>query len=265
MTARRPLAVVTGASGGIGYELARLLAAADHDLVLVARSAGRLDAVATELGRSGGSVRPVAADLARPEGVSRLLDALPERGARVDVLVNNAGFGAAGPFAALELEAALEMIRLNVEALTHLTRAVLPGMLSRRRGRILNVASTAAFQPGPYMAVYYATKAYVLSFSEAIAEELRQSGVSVTALCPGPTLTGFQARAGIDAERLVRGRVAQDAASVARAGFEGMMAGRRVVVPGALNRIHAAGVRLLPRSFVTTLAALLNRGARRSP
>jgi uncharacterized protein len=169
------------------------------------------------------------------------------------VLVNNAGYASYGLFAQTEAEAQLRMIQLNVSALTALTRAWLPGMLARGWGRVLNVASTAAFQPGPLMAVYYATKAYVLSFSEALADETRGSGVSVTCLCPGPTQTGFQARAQMEESRLVKGKRIMDSRAVARAGYAGLMAGRSVVIPGLKNKVLAQSVRLLPRRTVTTL------------
>ena len=178
-------ALITGASSGIGLDLARLFAKDGHDVVLVARSEGKLREIAAELERDFGmTAHVIVADLAKPDAPQTLVAQLP---VDVDVLVNNAGFGVLGPFVETDLAKELEMIQVNVVALTHLTKLLLPPMVARRRGRVLNVASTAAFQPGPLMAVYYATKAYVLSFSEAIADELRDSGVTVTALCPGPT------------------------------------------------------------------------------
>jgi short-subunit dehydrogenase len=167
------------------------------------------------------------------------------------VLVNNAGFATYGAFAETALEPELAELQLNVVTLTELAKRLLPGMLERRWGRILNVASTAAFQPGPLMAVYYATKAYVLSFSEALAEELRDSGVSVTALCPGPTASGFQQRAAMEDSKLVAGRKLMDAATVARAGYAAMMAGQRVVIPGLGNRLLAQSYRVSPRRLLT--------------
>ncbi|MEA2565364.1 MAG: uncharacterized protein QOD49_541, partial [Actinomycetota bacterium] len=189
---RNPLALVTGASGGIGEELARILARHGYDLVLVARSADKLAALAERLELDHGiQVRAIAKDLARPDAAAEIHEWLAAEGLTVDVLVNNAGMGLLGKFAEIGIEGDVEMLRLNVEAPTLLTRLLLPSMLERGSGRILNLASTAGFQPGPLMAVYYATKAYVLSFSEALANEVAGTGVTVTALCPGPTETGF--------------------------------------------------------------------------
>jgi short-subunit dehydrogenase len=252
--ARNPLALVTGASGGIGEELARILARHGHDLVLVARSADKLAALAERLELDHGiKVRAIAKDLARPEAAAELHEALAAEGLAVDVLVNNAGLGLLGKFAEMGIDDDVEMLRLNVEAPTLLTRLFLPAMLERGSGRILNLASTAAFQPGPLMAVYYATKAYVLSFSEALANELAGTGVTVTALCPGPTETGFSSRAGSEQSRLFKGPT-MDARTVAEAGYAGLMAGKPVVIPGLRNRILAFGVRLTPRRVVTQIA-----------
>lgn len=246
-------AVVTGASAGIGRELARVLAAEGHDLVLIARSRDRLESLASELTADHGiSARPLVADLrgdGAPEAVERAVGR--ESGRPVDTLVNSAGFGTFGPFAETPLEQSLDLVRLNVTALTALTGLFLPGMLERGRGRVLNVASTAAFQAGPGMAVYYATKAYVLHFSEAIAEELRGTGVTVTTLCPGPTRTEFQERAEMESSGLLRGWAMMDAASVARAGVRGTLRGKRIVVPGALNKLGLLAPRLLPRRLLT--------------
>src|SRR6202790_2259799 len=199
MDSKDQTALITGASGGIGYELAKLFARDHYNLVLVARSAERLRRVAEELqGRSGVAVKTVALDLAEASAPRSLFDQLQREGVAVDVLVNNAGFGSIGEFASIAEEEILGQISLNITAVTHLTRLFLPAMLARRHGKIMNVASTAAFQPGPLMAVYYATKAYVLSFSEALANETGGSGVTVTAVCPGPTATAFQKRAGME-------------------------------------------------------------------
>ena len=257
MSARpgRPTALVTGASTGIGRELARLLAADGYALALVARDAAKLEVLAGELrGRHGTAAIVIPRDLARDEAPSEVLAEVSDHGLGVDVLVNNAGVGVYGPFASTDLERELEMIRVNIVAVTKLAKGVLPEMLRRRSGRILNVASTAAFQPGPLMAVYYATKAYVLSFSEAIANEVAGSGVTVTALCPGPTVTEFQNAAGVSRTRLFTGPLVLDARSVARAGYEGMRRGRRVVVPGLGNKLLVQALRLSPRRVVTAVA-----------
>jgi short-subunit dehydrogenase len=237
-------ALVTGASGGIGLEIARALAP-DHDLVLVARSADRLAEIAAELR----GARVIAIDLADADAVERIVAEVPD----VDVLVNNAGVGDFAPFADADPAKLDTLIALNVGALTRLSRAYLPGMLARKQGRILNVASTAAFQPGPLMAVYYATKAYVLSLSEALAEETRGTGVTVTALCPGPTASDFQAGAAMEGSRLVRGRKLATAASVARYGVAAMRKGDVVAVPGMMNKVLASSVRVTPRAVIRRL------------
>jgi len=187
---------------------------------------------------------------ADPTSPTKLAAQLTEQGLAIDILVNNAGFATYGRFDQLDLDGELRLLQVNIVTLTHLTRLLLPGMIVRKRGRILNVASTAAFLPGPLMAVYYASKAFVLSFSEAINEELRGSGVTVTALCPGPTSTGFQARAKMEESRLVQGRQIMDVATVAQSGYTALMSGRPVVVPGLMNRIQTFLPRLLPRSLV---------------
>jgi uncharacterized protein len=250
---RKGTALVTGASGGIGADLAILLAKDGYDLVLTARSAEKLDALGEELTKQLG-VRcvTIVADLSAARGPKEIVDALAARGLEIDVLVNNAGYGLYGPFVETSLDAEIQMIQLNVASLTHLTKAILPGMIARQAGKILNVASTAAFQPGPLMAVYYATKAYVLSFSEALSNELDGTGVTVTALCPGPTRTGFQAGAKMEESKLVRGKI-MDSQTVARVGYEALMKGKRVVIPGVMNKLMAQSVRFLPRGVVTGL------------
>jgi short-subunit dehydrogenase len=254
-----PIALITGASGGIGRDLADLFAGDGFDLLLVARSAGALHELAAELTRRHGvTAAAIVADLAAPGSPDAVRAAADAHGAAVDVLVNNAGHGLYGRFSETELAVEMGMIQLNVSALTHLTKLFLPPMLARGRGRILNVASTAAFQPGPMMAVYYATKAYVLSFSEALAEELSGTGVTVTCLAPGATRTGFQARAGMDRARLFRGPNVLDSASVARRGYAGLMRGERLVVPGVVNQAIVQAVRLLPRRLVTRIGRALN-------
>lgn len=243
-------ALVTGASGGIGRELATLLARDGHDVVLVARSEERLVDLGNRLQNDYGvTATVVVKDLADPESPAEIQAALDERGIEVDVLVNNAGFGTYGRFIDTDLDTERDELQVNVVAVTELTKRFLPGMVERGEGRVLNVASTAAFQPGPLMAVYFASKSYVLSFSEALATELDGTGVTVTALCPGPTDTGFQSRADMGGSKLVQGDL-QDPAEVASAGYRGMQAGEAVVVPGLRNKLLTVAVRLLPRSVV---------------
>jgi len=245
-------ALVTGASSGIAADLARLFAKDGCDVVLVARSEGKLRELAAALGKELDiTARVIAADLSKPNAAQQVVDALG--GITIDTLVNNAGYGVSGPFAETDLEAELEMIQVNVVALTHLTKLLLPGMVARKRGRILNVASTAGFQPGPLMAVYYATKAYVLSFSEALAEELRDSGVMVTALCPGPTDTGFAAASNMESSRLFHLFRPMSAAKVAAYGYHALRRGKRVAVPGLRNRLMAQSLRVSPRTLVTKI------------
>jgi len=245
-------ALITGASGGIGYELAKFFARDHHNLVLVARSADKLAQVATELQVHGGTVKTIALDLAPPPAPKFLFDQLA--GTPIDILVNNAGFGTFGEFAQMPEEEILGQIQLNVTALTQLTRLFLPPMMQRGRGRIMNVASTAAFQPGPGMAVYYATKAYVLSFSEAIANELRHSGVTVTCFCPGATHTGFAKRAGTEKSRLFKQLGAMDADKVALDGYRALMEGRTLAISGWHNWLVAQSTRLAPRKLVTAIS-----------
>ena len=253
--------LITGGSSGIGRELARLFAADGMPLVLVARGASELARTADELRRAHqAEVTTIPADLSVPAEIERLVERLGAGGVEVEILVNNAGFGGGGPFARSRLADDLGMIAVNVAAVTHLTRLLLPGMLERGHGRILNVGSTAGFQPGPYMAVYYATKAYLLSFSEALAEELAGTGVTVTTLCPGPTETGFAKRAGILTTRLFRRAALMSAAAVARAGHAGVLRGDRLVVPGLANKAVSQAGRVVPRRLLARVAAKLNRG-----
>jgi short-subunit dehydrogenase len=247
-------ALITGASGGIGYELAKLFARDHHNLVLVARSADKLARVATELQAHGVTVKTVALDLAAPPAPKFLFDQLQREGITTDILVNNAGFGAFGDFAQMPEQEILGQIQLNISALTELTRLFLPPMVQRRSGRIMNVASTAAFQPGPLLAVYYATKAYVLSFSEAIANELRGSGVTVTCFCPGATHTGFAKRAGTEKSRLFKQLGAMNAEKVALDGYRAVMEGRGVAISGAHNWLVAQSTRFAPRKMVTAIS-----------
>lgn len=249
---------MTGGSGGIGLEIAKVLARNEFDLVLVARKRDTLEAAAGQLeGKYAIRAHVFTADLGRPDAPQAIFDFLHNENIPIEVLVNNAGFGLAGAFADTKLERELEMIQVNISALTHLTKLFLPAMIKRGSGRVLNVASTAAFQPGPLMAVYYATKAYVLSFSEAIAEELRHTGVTVTALCPGPTRTDFAASAQAGNSRLFTAFGAADAASVAEYGYAAMMHGRRVAIPGIKNKIIAQANRFSPRTVTTKISRML--------
>jgi len=253
-TQGRPVALVTGASGGIGLELARLCAKGGHDLILVARSEGKLAEIAKYLsGMYQIGVETLAVDLASPDAVDRIAATLDSREFSIDVLVNNAGFGEWGLFGRADIERQVRMIQVNVVALTRLTRLVLPTMVRRRRGRILNVASTAGFVPGPLMAVYYATKAFVISFSDAIGNELKGTGITVTALCPGPTRTSFAERAGISETNLFTGPNVMEAASVAEAGYRAMMRGRAVAIPGLANKLLIQSLRIAPRWLVVRL------------
>jgi short-subunit dehydrogenase len=262
MTGSRTFTLITGASTGIGRELARIAAHRRRNLILVARSENKLDELAKELSsKNDVAAEVIALDLSLPEAPRSLAVEVARRGLDVDTLMNNAGFGRLGPFHETPLETDLEMLRLNVGALTQLTRLFLPTMVSRGRGRILNVASTAGLQPGPLMAVYYASKAYVLSFSEAIAEELRGTGVTVTALLPGPTRTEFQARAEMEGSALVRFGLAS-ARSVAEVGYRAMEAGRPVVIPGFFNNALALTVRFSPRWAVRRVVKRINRVGR---
>ena len=250
---------MTGASGGIGVDLAECYARDGYDLILTARSGDALQSVGARLSREHGvKATTIANDLGAIGGGKKLADEIAKRGLGVDVLVNNAGFGHAGALTTAPLAISLGMIDLNVRALVELTHIYWDDILKQGRGGVLNVASTAAFQPGPLMAVYYATKAYVLSFSEAIALELAGSGVTVTALCPGPTHSGFQSAAKLasDAPLFKSGAVA-DSASVAEAGYRAMMAGERVHVTGLLNKLGTFGTRFVPRGVSAAIAMKL--------
>lgn len=247
-----PVALVTGASSGLGAEFARQLSAKGYRLVLTARRKDRLDSLVAELGHA----RAIAIDLSEPGAAGRLMADLAAADETVSLLVNNAGYGLVGRFSKLDAERQRAMIDLNCGALVELAHAVLPAMRERRKGAILNVASTGAFQPGPGFAVYFATKAFVLSFSEALHEELRSDGIGVTALCPGPTATefgdvaGFKGGAGFD-------RLSGQAVDVVRAGLAAVAANQAIRVPGLLNKVGAQGHRLLPRSLLRRITGLV--------
>ncbi len=258
-------ALVTGASTGIGYALSELLAADGYDLLIAARNEDRLNQAADLLrGAHGGRVTAYAMDLANPGAAADLHGRVLADGHTVDVLINNAGFGAYGPFHEADEQRHVDMLQLNTITLTHLTRLFMPDMLARRRGRIMNVASTAAFQPGPLMSAYFASKAYVLSFSGAIAHEARGTGVTVTCLCPGPTTSGFQSRGNIAQATIMQGKLL-DAATVARVGYRAMNRGRSLVVVGRMNACLAFLPRLTPRWFAAAVVAHLQRPGEEHP
>jgi len=247
----KPVAVVTGASAGLGVEFTRQLSAKGHKLVLVARRKDRLDELAKEVGNA----RVVALDLSAPGAAGKLMADIAKKGETVELLINNAGFGLAGGFAELDAGRQREMIDLNCGALEELSRAVLPGMIELKSGGILNVASTAAFQPGPGMAVYFATKAFVLSFSEALHDEVKPHGVKVSCLCPGPTSTEFRSVSGFDPKGKLA-KLSADATSVVAAGLKGLESNKAVVVPGLSNKAISQAHRFFPRAFMRRAARM---------
>jgi len=254
-------ALVTGASSGLGEEFARLFAADGVDLVLVARRRDRLETLATEL-RAGGKVaiHVLAADLSVPEEVERVVREVQALPVEIDFLINNAGLGNVGAFASSPLEKQMVMVDVNVRALVQLTHAFLPGMLARKRGRVLDIGSTAGLQPGPFGAVYYATKAFVNSFTEALSHELKGTGVTATVSLPGATATEFASVAGSGSTRLFRSGV-MSSAQVARDAYRAMQRGTPFVVHGWMNRLLAFSVRLGPRSVVRAISAAMNKPA----
>ncbi len=251
--------LITGASSGIGLELAKFFARDHWNLVLVARNESALKRLADELTRQYGIKAAVLpADLSDPAAPKFIYDSLQRQQIVIDALVNNAGFGTHGKFAEIDEETELRELQVNITAVTHLTKLFLPDMLKRNGGRILNVASTAAFFPGPFMAVYYGSKAYVLSFSEAIATETAGTGVTVTTLCPGSTKTKFQERAGVRPSPLNRTIGSMHAYPVALAGYKGMLKGKRLVIPGMMNKLTAISSRIIPRKLALSLARKFN-------
>lgn len=258
-TATPGTALITGASSGIGKALAPVFAKEGYHLVLAARGVAKMQALATELEqRHNITVTVIAADLEANDGAAALHAEIKRRGITLGALVNNAGYGTFGEFKDCALASQLAMMQLNMGAVVALTSLFLPDLLATR-GKIMNTASTAAFQPGPYMAVYYASKAFVLSFSEAIAAELEGTGVTVTALCPGPTASGFQDRADMQASALIQGKKLPTADAVAQAGYRAMLRGQRVYIPGAMNWVMAQSIRFTPRRVVTALVKQLTR------
>ena len=256
-------ALVTGASGGIGYELARKFAEDGYDLVIVARSEDKLEKIADEFeDEHGVSVTVLPKDLSVPGAPDELYDEVADEDIEVNFLVNNAGIGTHGRFHESDLNGELDLLNLNVVTPTHLTRRFLNDMVGDggEGGKILNVASTAAFQPGPLMATYYASKAYLLWFSEGIKEELKGEDVTVTALCPGPVDTGFQERADMEESNIAKGSL-QDPVKVAEAGYNGMMKGKTMVIPGMRYKILPLLVRLTPRRVTRKIAMRINRSS----
>lgn len=253
-----PIAVVTGASSGIGKELALECARDGYDLVLIARSRGALEAVAAGIrSATGRYCQILVSDLSNPAAPRQIFEQLGAQESQVEVLINNAGFGLLGRFWELSEEEQMRMVHLNVGALTDLTRLFLPGFISRGKGRIMNLASTAAFQPGPLMAVYYASKSYVVSLSAALHNEARSYGVTVTAVCPGPTVTEFAERAGLRNARLFKSGLAMTAAEVSRLGYAAMKRGKAVFVVGRLNTLTAFLTRFAPIGLAASIARRL--------
>lgn len=246
--------LITGASGGIGYDLAKLSAADGRNLILVARSADKLNQLAEDFRKNNHSeVITMPVDLSDEAGVVKLISEITVKNLHVDTLINNAGFGDFGDFAGADLAKNLEMIRLNISALTQLSHFALQGMMTAKSGKIMNVASTAAFMPGPGMAVYYASKAYVLSFSEALTRELKGTGITVTTLCPGPTDTSFASAAGLGKSLMHRMLPPATSADVAKAGYKAMMKGKAILIPGIMNKLSAMTPRFSPRSMVRNM------------
>jgi len=257
----RPHALVTGASAGLGRDFARLFAANGHDLVLVARRRGRLAELATELAAEHGiDTLVLAEDLSDSGSPRRIHAAVEANGLSIDVLVNNAGFGTNGAFAELDLAREIAMVHVNVTSLIELTRLFLPAMIARGRGHVLNVGSTAGFQPGPFMATYCATKAFVNSFTEALAEELRGTGVSATVSCPGATATEFSSISGNDTAPLFERGVVATSSDVARHAYGAMKSGHVVAVPGLMNKVGVQALRLTPRAIVRRVSGGLIKG-----
>jgi uncharacterized protein len=254
----RTTALITGASSGIGYEFSKIFAREGCNVVLVARNQGTLEAIAKELQEKYSvSAIVVPADLSEPFAPDQIFFLLAKEGVTVDYLVNDAGFGMRGAFRETDLKSQLTMMQVNMTALVHLTRLFLDDMVKKGKGGILNLSSTAGFQPGPLMAVYYATKAFVLSFSQALADELKDKGINVTALCPGPTSTGFGKSSGMENSRLFK-RGVMSPEQVALAGYRGLMKGKTVVVPGFRNKTLATISRFVPRGYLIRTVRKLN-------
>lgn len=256
----KEFALITGASSGIGYELCKIFAKNGYNLVLVSRTKAKLEAISEELeGEYGIRAKVTPKDLTASAAPSELYDEVVADGIEVAVLVNNAGFGLSGAFVELSADREVELLQLNITSLTLLCKLFGSDMVKRRSGRILNVASTAAFQAGPLMSTYYASKAYVLLFSEGICNEFARYGVDVSVLCPGPTKTGFGDRAGISDKRLFSVPWVMNPAEVAEVGYNGLMGGKKVIIPGSMNKLLAFSSRLMPRSLLAATARFFNR------
>ncbi|MBD2344272.1 SDR family NAD(P)-dependent oxidoreductase [Anabaena subtropica] len=250
----KKFALITGAASGIGYELAYIFAQNNYNLVLVDRVEEKIQEIAVTFPKEFGIfVKSIVKDLSKPTSPEEIFLELQQENIKVDVLVNNAGFGTYGLFNETNLTDELEMLQVNVVCTTHLTKLFLKNMVKQGDGKILNVSSAAAFQPGPLMAVYFATKAYVLSFSEALANELNGTGVTVTVLCPGTTQSAFHERTGMADSKLVKGKRMMDAATVAHIGYDALMQGKTIVIPGLINKIFAKSIRFIPRNLVTKI------------
>ena len=253
-------ALITGASSGLGYDLASVFAENGYNIVLVARNREKLLALANQARQMFGvSAHVISKDLARPTAPIEIFKELQTRGINVDVLVNNAGYGLLGQFGYSNSDDQLNMLDVNVMAPVRLTTLFLPGMLVKGRGRILNIASTAGFQPGPFMTGYYASKTFIVNFSVGLAEELKDRGVTVSVLCPGPMATGFRTRAGIRQPAFLASLADIDSRVVARNGFEGLMAGKVIVVPGILNKLGTLAGRVFPMTIVARILGTVQK------
>ncbi|HBF87681.1 MAG TPA: short-chain dehydrogenase [Bacteroidales bacterium] len=256
-------ALVTGASGGIGYELAKLLAKDTHNLILVARNKNKLEEVKAELLKINEKidVRFIPKDLSENNSAEFIKSEIDKQGLCVDTIINNAGFGDFGKYWETSFEKEAQMIRLNILTLTQITKLFLPDMIQRKSGKILNVASVAAFMPGSYMTVYYATKAFVLSYTEGLAGELRGTGVCVSALCPGPTKTDFENKASLDGSDLFKKMPVASAESVAKIGYKRLQKGKVITITGFINKLSVLSVRFAPRCLVRNLVRKIQKGS----
>ncbi len=253
-------ALITGATFGIGYELAKLFASDGHNLILIARNKKRLDEISVGLSdKYKIHIITIEKDLSVPNSANDVFEQISRENIHVEYLVNNAGFGLHGNFSETDLNIELEMIQLNITSLVQLTKLFLPKMIANKSGRIMNVASTAAFQPGPFMSIYYATKAFVLSFSETLDCELKGSGVISSAFCPGPTKTDFLSRAGMESTFIIKSKIIglMSAEKAAKIGYKGFMKGKRLIIPGILNRMGVLSVKLAPRKLITSVIRIL--------